>query len=88
MPDMPTPSAVGALRPEMDFAAPLQGDLFITQDEGVIALGRDAENPVILSYGRGAIELGDDGLTALAMQSSDGLVVEFHTGDGTTVSHT
>lgn len=87
MPDVSIPSAVGLLRPEMDFAAPLQGDLVILQDGGMIALGKETGDPVILSTGRGATELGDD-LTALAMQSSDGLVVEFQTADGAVVTHT
>ncbi|MFC5568831.1 hypothetical protein ACFPN1_01970 [Lysobacter yangpyeongensis] len=88
MPDMPTPSAVGLLRPEMDFAAPLEGDLFILQDEGMIALGKDADHPVILPYERGAIDLGSDGLTTLAMLSSGELVIEFHTNDGVAITHT
>lgn len=87
MPEMSAPTAVGLLRPEMDFAAPLQGDLVILQDEGMIALGKDSGDPVILPTGRGAIELGGD-LTALAMQSSQGLVVEFQTGDGAVITHT
>lgn len=87
MPEVSAPTAVGLLKPEMDFAAPLQGDLVILHDEGMVALGNDSGNPVILPIGRGATELGD-GLTALAMQSSDGLVVEFQTADGAVVTHT
>lgn len=88
MPEMPAPNAVGLLRPEMDFAAPLEGDLFILRDEGMIAMGKDLDHAVILPYNRGAVDLGDDGLTALAMLSSGGLVVEFHTNDGVAVTHT
>ena len=82
-------SMVGMLRPEMDFAAPLQGDLRITMDPGAgVALGGANASPVTLMFRGGARDLGDGGTRGFASIESGWLVIELDTDDGTRVTHT
>lgn len=88
-PDQPQiPTAVGLMREEMDFAAPLEGNLFILQDGEMVAMGKNLESATILSFDRGAIEIGNAGVTASAMLTIDGLHVEFRAPEDVEVIHT
>jgi hypothetical protein len=81
-------STVGMLRPEMDFAAPLQGDLRIAIDpEAGVEMGAVGALPVTLMFRGGARDLGDD-VSAFASRGNATLVIEINTGDGTQVTHT
>ena len=81
-------SAVGVLRPEMDFASPLQGDLRIVYDPEGIQLGAANGEGVILMFRGGARELGDGGIRAFASRQQGPLVVEISTDAGVRVVHT
>ncbi len=82
-------SAVGMLRPEMDFAEPLQGDLRIVMDpDAGVELGAVDRAPVTLMFRGGARDLGDGDVRAFASRESGRLVVEINTDDGTQVTHT
>ncbi len=82
-------SAVGMLRPEMDFAAPLQGDLRIAMDpDAGVEMGAAEAAPVTLMFRGGARELGDGGVRAFASRANGRLVIEINTDDGTQVTHT
>jgi hypothetical protein len=82
-------SAVGMLRPEMDFAAPLQGDLRIAIDpDAGVELGAVDAAPVVLMFRGGARDLGDGDVRAFASRENGRLVIEINTDDGTQVTHT
>lgn len=82
-------SAVGMLRPEMDFASPLQGDLRIAMDpDAGVELGAVHTVPVTLMFRGGARDLGDGDVRAFASRENGRLVVEINTDDGTRVTHT
>lgn len=82
-------SAVGMLRPEMDFAAPLQGDLRIAIDpEAGVEMGAADAVPVTLMFRGGARDLGDGGVRAFASRENGRLVVEINTDDGTQATYT
>jgi hypothetical protein len=82
-------SAVGMLRPEMDFASPLQGDLRIAMDpDAGVEMGAVDTVPVTLMFRGGARDLGDGDVRAFASRESGRLVVEINTDDGTQVTHT
>lgn len=82
-------SAVGMLRPEMDFAAPLQGDLRIAMDpDAGVDIGAVDAVPVTLMFRGGARDLGDGGVRAFASRENGRLVIEINTDDGTQVTHT
>ncbi|MGN6150446.1 MAG: hypothetical protein ACTHOH_00360 [Lysobacteraceae bacterium] len=87
-------SMVGMMRPEMDFALPLQADLRITLDPGGgVELGAANAKPVTLMFRGGARELGGgngpgDGTRGFATLEDGRLVIELDTGDGTRVTHT
>jgi hypothetical protein len=81
-------SAVGLLRPEMDFASPLQGDLRIVYDPAGIQLGAADGEAVILMFRGGARELGDGGIRAFASRQQGPLVIEIATDAGVRVVHT
>jgi hypothetical protein len=82
-------SAVGMLRPEMDFAAPLQGDLRIAMDpDAGVEMGAVDRAPVTLMFRGGARDLGDGDVRAFASRENGRLVVEINTDDGTQVTHT
>jgi hypothetical protein len=80
-------SAVGMLRPEMDFAMPLQGDLRIVFDPEGVQLGAVETEPVTLMFRGGARELGDGGVRAMAVYESGRLVIEINTDSGAQVAH-
>ena len=82
-------SAVGMLRPEMDFAAPLHGDLRIAIDpEAGVELGAVDTTPVTLMFRGGVRDLGDGSVRAVATRENGRLVIELNTDDGTQVTHT
>jgi hypothetical protein len=81
-------SAVGLLRPEMDFASPLQGDLRIVYDPAGIQLGAADGEAVILMFRGGARELGDGGIRAFASRQQGPLVIEIATDAGVRIVHT
>lgn len=90
---MPDPlsmmSSVGLMRPEMDFALPLEGDLEIAYDAQAVRLGREGRTPVTLRFGKGAVALGEgDATRAFASRESGPLVIEINTDDGVQVTHT
>lgn len=81
-------SAVGMLRPEMDFAEPLQGDLRIAMDpDAGVEMGAVDRAPVTLMFRGGARDLGDGDVRAFASRENGRLVVEINTDDGTQVTH-
>lgn len=93
--DMPEPdplammSMVGMMRPEMDFASPLQADLRITMDPNAgVEIGAANASPVMLMFHGGSRELGEGGLRGFASIESGRLVIEINTDDGTRVTHT
>jgi hypothetical protein len=81
-------SATGMLRPEMDFAAPLQGNLRIEADPKRVVLGKDGAEGVALAFHGGARELGEGDVRAFAGHENGNLVVEINTDDGVQVTHT
>jgi hypothetical protein len=81
-------SAVGLLRPEMDFASPLQGDLRIVYDPEGVQLGGADDETVILMFRGGARELGDGGIRAFASREQGPLVIEIATDAGVRIVHT
>ena len=82
-------SAVGMLRPEMDFASPLQGDLRISMDpDAGVELGAVDTVPVTLMFRGGARDLGAGDVRAFATRANGRLVIEINTDDGTQVTHT
>lgn len=82
-------STVGMLRPEMDFAAPLHGDLRIAIDpEAGVELGAVDTTPVTLMFRGGVRDLGDGSVRAVATRENGRLVIELNTDDGTQVTHT
>ena len=84
----PEPNAHGVMRQEMDFAAPLQGDLEIVSTETDFRLGRVGEPLTELQVGRGATELADGHTRVFAAWEQGQFVVEFNTDDGARVTHT
>lgn len=87
-PRMPEPNAHGAMRQEMDFAAPLQGDLEIASNETEFRVGRSGTPLTRLEIGRGATELADGRTRVFAAWEKTHFVVEFNTDDGAQVTHT
>lgn len=87
-PRMAEPNAHGAMRQEMDFAAPLQGDLEIASSESEFRIGRSGTPLTRLEIGRGATELADGHTRVFATWESTHFVVEFNTDDGAQVTHT
>lgn len=81
-------SAVGVLRPEMDFAAPLQDDLSIVFDPEGVQLGAAKGEPVILMFRGGARELGSGDILAFATREQGPLVIEIGTDAGVRIVHT
>ncbi len=81
-------SAAGMLRPEMDFAAPLEGDLKIEVDSKRVVMGEDGVEGIALAFQGGARELGEGGARAFASHENGNLVVEINTDDGVQVTHT
>lgn len=87
-PRMAEPNAHGAMRQEMDFAAPLQGDLEIASSETEFRIGRSGTPLTRLEIGRGATELADGHTRVFAAWEKAQFVVEFNTDDGAQVTHT
>lgn len=85
---MPEPNAHGVMRQEMDFAAPLQGDLEIVSTESEFRLGRAGGPLTEIAVGRGATELADGHTRVFAAWEQNQFVVEFNTDDGARVTHT
>lgn len=85
---MPEPNAHGVMRQEMDFAAPLQGDLEIMSTETEFRLGRAGGPLTKIEVGRGATELADGHTRVFAAWEQSQFVVEFNTDDGARVTHT
>jgi hypothetical protein len=85
---MPQPNAHGVMRQEMDFAAPLQGDLEIVSTESEFRLGRAGGPLTEIAMGRGATELADGHTRVFAAWEKNQFVVEFNTDDGARVTHT
>ncbi len=81
-------SAAGMLRPEMDFAAPLEGNLRIEADPERVVLGKDGVDGVALAFKGGSRELGEGDSRAFAGHENGNLVVEINTDDGVQVTHT
>ncbi len=81
-------SATGMLRPEMDFAAPLEGNLRIAADPERVVLGKDGAEGVALAFHGGARELGEGDVRAFAGHENGNLVIEINTDDGVQVTHT
>lgn len=84
---MPEPNALGVMRQEMDFAAPLQGDLEIVSTENEFRLGRAGGPLTEIAVGRGAVELPDGHTRVFAVWEQSQFVVEFNTDDGARVTH-
>ncbi len=81
-------SAVGMMRPEMDFAAPLQGDLRIAMDpDAGVEMGAADAVPITLMFRGGARDLGGSGVRAFASRENGRLVIEINTDDGAQVTH-
>jgi hypothetical protein len=87
-PRMPEPSTFGAIRPEMDFALPLQGDLEIVSDAARVRIGQAGTELTELAFGKGATELANGGSRAFADWEDKKLVIEINTEDGVQVTHT
>lgn len=85
---MPEPNVHGAMRQEMDFAAPLQGDLEIVSSETEFRIGRSGTPLTRLAIGHGATELADGRTRVFAAWEKTHFVVEFNTDDGAQVTHT
>lgn len=82
------PTLHGSVRPEMDFASPLQGDLEIQSSETEILIGRAGTELTKLVIERGATELPDGHTRAFAAWEQQQLVIEINTDDGVSVAHT
>jgi hypothetical protein len=81
-------STTGMLRPEMDFAAPLEGGLQIEIDDERVVLGKAGQEGVALAFRGGSRELGGGESRAFAGHEQGHLVVEINTDDGVQVTHT
>ncbi len=82
------PSLPGSIRPEMDFAAPLQNDLQIVSTGAELLIGRSDTPLARLGFGRGATELADGHSRAFVAWEDKRLVVEINTDDGIRMTHT
>ncbi len=80
-------SAVGLMRPEMDFAAPMQGNLRISMDARQVVIGKVDGVAETLSFRTGATELGEGDIRAFASYESGDLVIEINSDNGVQVTH-
>lgn len=85
---MSEPNAFGLLRQEMDFAAPLQGDLEIVSTETGFRLGQAGGPLTEIAVGRGATEIAEGRVRVFAAWEQSQFVVEFNSDDGARVTHT
>ena len=85
---MAEPSVFGSIRPEMDFAAPLQGDLEIVSTAEVLRIGKSGTPLTELDFNRGATEIADGHSRAFVAWEAKQLVVEINTDDGVRVTYT